>query len=274
MPYLWSGELLGRKISIQLDLDENKLADQIMLHCLSTGMPYEPEESGVVMRALRPGDFVVDVGANLGFFSLMFEQLVGPTGRVLAFEPGINVLPSLETNLKLNNSSVELIKQACWHEREQKKFWLSADNSGGNGFWNPALWELNVKSQQGTQWLLVGTVLLDDFIKAAPRLIKIDTEGAEQGVLEGATSTLQRYHPPFILAEFNKFGAAQLGFSDESLRTFMAAFGYDSFLLHPSGHFPSLIRRHIPFVYEDRAVMNVLFSTLNDVEEIWKEATP
>ena len=54
-------------------------------------------------RVVKPGDYCVDVGAHIGYFTLLLSRLVGETGYVLAFEPGTNNLPKLKRNLELNH---------------------------------------------------------------------------------------------------------------------------------------------------------------------------
>src|SRR4051812_40379471 len=56
--------------------------------CLRNGICYESELAWVMLRMLKPGDIAIDVGANIGFFTMLMAKLVGPTGHVIALEPG------------------------------------------------------------------------------------------------------------------------------------------------------------------------------------------
>src|SRR5580765_7707639 len=77
------------------------LADSIGFHLYIDGI-YEPAEIAWVLARLEPGDVFVDVGANIGVFTVMAAKRVGPTGRVIAFEPSPSVIRYLEENVRLN----------------------------------------------------------------------------------------------------------------------------------------------------------------------------
>ena len=86
-------------IEFAMDLDPAFPADKWILDAVQAGVSYEPDIGWLLMRALRPGDFAIDVGANVGFFTLMMAKLVGPEGKVLAVEPGPDNMKKLGSNL-------------------------------------------------------------------------------------------------------------------------------------------------------------------------------
>ena len=143
---------LDRKITFDMDLDPTNHSEDWILEHFRQGVCYEQEVSHVMMRMLRPGDFAIDVGANVGFFTLLMSKLVGPTGQVLAFEPGDNNLPKLKHNLALNHAdNVKLIEQPLWCREEEINFYHNADSSGGNCLWDPGLWWENKKSRESQE---------------------------------------------------------------------------------------------------------------------------
>ena len=79
---------LDKSITFQLDLDLNDQNDKWIIDHMQSGCMYEPEVLWVMLRALKPGDIVIDIGANVGFFSVIMAKLVGQDGAVVAFEPG------------------------------------------------------------------------------------------------------------------------------------------------------------------------------------------
>lgn len=253
--------------SFCMDLDESVWMEKWLLDHLRNNVCYEPEVTQAMLRAIRPGDFVIDVGANMGFFTLLMAKLVGPEGKVLAFEPGRNVLPRLKQNIELNNfQNITVIEQPAWSKEEEITFHLNADSSGGNAVWDPGLWPDNVQSRNAPESYTVMTTTVDAHTKdqPLPRFIKIDTEGAEQHVLIGAELT----KAAFVQAEFNQFGLAQLKQSGRSLRNLMYGREYDTFLIHPDGQLPSLV----PFDSElttSGSVSNILFSTEEAIAEAW-----
>lgn len=271
MPDVRAQVLFTGHTAFDILLDSDDYNQNYVLNILQTGFCYEPENVHVMLRALRLGDVCIDVGANVGFFTLLMSGLVGDKGDVIAFEPGTNNLPQLKKNLQLNNASnVLLVEKPAWHKNERITFWLDADSSGSNAVWDPGRFFTNIKSRQNPNTYEVDAVRADTVVTERVRLIKIDTEGAEQRVLEGLAYTLEQYHPPYVLAELNPFGLAELGCSTESMRSYMRAFGYDLFLLDDSGKIPSLIPPQTEITYQNGVVVqNALFSTMDAVSEAW-----
>jgi hypothetical protein len=101
----------------------------------------------------------------------------------------------------------------------------------------------------------------------APKVIKIDTEGAEQRVLEGMRGLLSRQKPRFVITELHTFGLNKMGCSEESLRGFIEGLGYSTFGLTHAGALPRLIptatRIQTPFI------VNLLFSKPEWVGKYW-----
>jgi FkbM family methyltransferase len=236
----------------------------------------EPDVAAVLRRVLRPGDHFVDVGANVGMHTELGAQLVGLTGKVLACEPGENALPELRAKFPMDvEHCVLIVDRPLWSRSEKRAFYLCADGSGGNALWDPALFPANDKTRAHPQKHMVETRTLDlecHVHNIAPRLIKIDTEGAEQRILEGATEVLYERKPPYIVAELHEFGLNQLGCSQMSLRTFMAKAGYQTFQIFSDGSRPELVPQDKKIV--SNWIINLLFSTEKAVNEAWPEAAP
>ena len=142
--------------------------------------------------ALSRGDVFFDVGANVGFYTLLAARAVGPTGRVVAFEPHPENVAALERNVLLNGfENVVVVPKAA---------------SGGAG---RALLEAGNRATAklgAPRGLEVETIALDDFVTAHPDLrpavVKIDVEGHELDVLEGFRRTLEQ-SAPILLCEMH-----------------------------------------------------------------------
>jgi FkbM family methyltransferase len=158
------------------------------------------EESTIQrLRALvKPGDCVVDVGGHIGYFTLLFSHLVGPSGRVLVFEPSPTNLPYLYRNVdKIPNVTVKEIA-LCDYNGTAELF--VEDLTGQNCTLVPdyAVAKANIDAAGLTPALttvLVKCATLDQAIEAEtlsgkPTLIKIDAEGEEFEILEGMSKTL------------------------------------------------------------------------------------
>lgn len=159
---------------------------------------WEFRKQQVLERFLRPGMTVYDIGAHAGFYTLIFSRLVGP-GQVVAFEPfGPNVRYLLE-HVRLNGLSNVRIVQAAL-----------ADKAGLEGFSSDRHASENSLTGGTTAPLLVPTLTLDEAVGThgfpPPDLLKMDVEGAESRILEGARRTIDRHRPAIFIA---LHGAAQ-----------------------------------------------------------------
>jgi FkbM family methyltransferase len=142
-------------------------------------------------RFLSPGMLVFDIGANAGFYTLAFARLVGPSGRVWAFEPYAENVRNLLRHVELNAlENVSVVQAAVTSAVGISGFSIAQNNSMG--------------SISETSGYLVPTISVDEFCRQrgirAPNLMKIDVEGAETQVLEGARGTLSEGKTVIFLA--------------------------------------------------------------------------
>lgn len=145
-------------------------------------------EIDLCRQLLRPGDVVLDVGANIGSHTLGFADAVGPTGTVHAFEPQRIVFQTLCANVALNSLTQVVTRQAAVGERAGTLLVPPLDYSQPNNYGGLSL-------EGATVGEPVPLLRLDDLDLPACRLIKIDVEGMEARVLRGAHETLQRFKP-------------------------------------------------------------------------------
>jgi FkbM family methyltransferase len=160
---------------------------------------YEPELQAAVADAVRPGMIVYDLGANVGYVSLLTARRLGTHGRILAFEPLPANLERLRENVQLNSlrDQVQVIPLAVAARTGRARFLVHA--SGGMG---------KVEGSAGrngayTEAIEVETVRLDDFVfgrgNPAPDLIKMDMEGGEVLAFPGMRRVLRRVRPLLLL---------------------------------------------------------------------------
>jgi FkbM family methyltransferase len=153
---------------------------------------YKRERQRAFSAALKRGDVVYDLGANVGFYSLLASVLVGPEGRVFSFEPNPRNLDLLHRHLKLNgvtNCSVLDVAVSC----------LDGTANFDIGP-NPSVGHLTAETQNT---LSVRTVTLDGLVASGrlppPNVIKCDIEGGEYDALRGASGTLMKHAPTIFL---------------------------------------------------------------------------
>jgi FkbM family methyltransferase len=170
---------------------------------------YELDTYRVMRRSLKPGGWFVDVGANLGYFTLLAAKWVGTSGRVDAFEPDPINRRRLEQHLHENalGDRVRVYPIAA----SSKAFELelihprSAGTNHGMASFYKAL------TGEGEKFT-VSTARLDDVLDGAPNLIKIDVEGAELSAIEGMQKLLGASSPPRLIIEHNPTSCAAAGY--------------------------------------------------------------
>ena len=146
---------------------------------------------------IKKGDTVVDVGANIGLFTLFFSKLVGTTGRVIAFEPDPENFDVLKKNIELNEiTNVTLIQKGVSNKNESVKLYKSSV-SGGHSL---------IKNEWAKEYTNIQTVTLDDYFRGKEiDMIKIDTEGFELEVIEGGKKLLEDNKNMKIISEFGGY---------------------------------------------------------------------
>jgi FkbM family methyltransferase len=149
---------------------------------------YSEAEIDVLKQIIRPGDLIVDAGANIGTHTIFFAKTVGPTGVVLAFEPQRVFFQTLCANLALNGLTNTHCYQAALGDVEDTIIVPPLDYSK----------EINLAAlsleghQQGER---VRLTTLDSINAPRCRLIKIDVEGMELAVLRGAARWIREFRP-------------------------------------------------------------------------------
>lgn len=181
--------------NIKLFLDKD---DSLNLHI----RPYEPMEIDWIIKHVKSGDFVLDIGANIGYHTLILSKIVGKTGRVYSFEPEPNNFKLLKKNLTINNcDNVILVNSAVGNEDGKLKLFLSNPKfKGANGMHRT--YPSKYSSGETTD---VDVVSLDNYLDSTVKkklsFIKIDAEGSELPIIQGMQTILPN-SKLFMLLEF------------------------------------------------------------------------
>jgi FkbM family methyltransferase len=168
----------------------------------------EPEYA-ILPSLISPGDWVIDVGANVGHYTKRFSELVGATGRVIAFEPVPETFALLAANLQaLSKANVTLINAAVSDKTNLAGMSIPAFDTGLRNFYQAHL------SNSPDIGLQVLTLSLDSLnINNKIALIKIDAEGHEAGVLRGMHEIVLRDKPTLIV----ETGSREVEYSMETI---------------------------------------------------------
>jgi FkbM family methyltransferase len=195
------------------------LADWLGQYVYLTGT-YEPPTSDQFRKLVNPGDTVLDVGANAGYFSLLSATLAGPNGRVIAFEPIPTVRNALSANVQLNRfSNIRVVPKAVSDVPARLTIYEGPEGHKGISSLRPLA--------SASREVVIDAVALDDLISDLGRVdcIKIDVEGAEMRALLGMTKLIERDSPSLII-EFTDEYLKSFGHSARQMAEWLAARGY------------------------------------------------
>jgi FkbM family methyltransferase len=156
-----------------------------------------------IVNNIQAGFWVLDIGANFGYYSLLFSDLVGPYGRCLAFEPNPQVAAKLRKSLSINGFD---------DRADVKEFALGREAAGEVQFFIPCTEPKNARvvgsgdgcDPNNGHVITVHQTTVDSICHGIDRIdfVKIDAEGAEEQIIQGMNETFKRLKPS-ILLEFN-----------------------------------------------------------------------
>jgi FkbM family methyltransferase len=157
---------------------------------------YERDKQTLFSTFIKSGDVVFDIGAHVGFYTLLASRLVGEGGRVVAFEPSLENANTLRRHAALNRcSNVTVVNAAVTRTTGTAPFRVGENSYQGKLVAN------------GAAGVAVPTIGLDSGVASGdlpvPTAMKIDIEGEETQALLGMRETLARYHPSLLLALHN-----------------------------------------------------------------------
>ncbi len=214
-------------IGLKMYLDPT---DAVMTPTILVLGRWEPAETDWFLRMVKPGDTVVDAGANTGYYTLIGSRLVGDKGKVYAFEPEPANFELLQKNVRLNGlTNVVLERKALSNRNGTLKLFIADNNKGDHRIYQPA--------DESRPSIDVEAVRLDEYFKDYKQgidFLKTDTQGAEGLIIEGMTGLLDgRTDGPTIFMEFWPHGLAGLGTDAGALLKTLEAYKYKFYEFTP-----------------------------------------
>jgi FkbM family methyltransferase len=191
------------------------------------GGVYEPEASTVrlLMGFLRPGMRFVDVGAHLGYYTLLASQLVGPSGRVYAFEPDPHFFPYLVRNIEANGRNNVVAVPKAVADRTGTMTLFSQPTSSGSSLYH--------KGAGLREEIVVEVTSLDAFFAKEGwppiDMVKLDIEGGEKAALEGMVELSRRNPGLKLIVEFELRAMRAAGTAPEELVSTLQRLGFTKF---------------------------------------------
>jgi len=160
---------------------------------------YEPLQTNLIIENLKEGDTFLDIGAGIGYYTVLTSKIVGDKGKVIAFDPDPQYFQFIQKNLKENGcNNVILFQKAVLNRTGKTKFYLY-DAIGRN-----RVEEVNyfLSDFEVRNCIEVETVRIDDVVNEKIDFIKIDIEGSQYLALEGMKNLISRNPQVKILTEF------------------------------------------------------------------------
>ena len=179
---------------------------------LSINGVLEPCETALLNREIKQGDIVVDIGANIGYYTLLASRQVGSVGKVYAFEPDPTNFALLKKNVAINNCrNVVMVNKAVAERSVTMKLYLSDVNDGDHRAY---------ASEETRKCISIECTSLDDFFKDSSEdidFIKMDIQGFECKAMRGMQALLKRSKGMKLTAEFWPYGLTRAGDSPQEL---------------------------------------------------------
>ncbi len=217
-----------RNTSGEVDVADGRkfvmISDPIFFRVAHDG-DYEPRLSELLRQIVEPGDTCLDVGANFGWYTTLFGLLVGPEGTVVSFEPGDNVRATLLENVALNDYDDRVVVHPACVGAAAGFVELEQPAVGGHG-----LSHVRTGSDTGVVTSRnIPVMTIDDVVgglEKSPAVMKVDVEGFEGDVLEGATELLAGNDAPIVQIEVNAEALERYGRSIDSVIGILEQAGY------------------------------------------------
>ncbi len=214
-------EVQGKKMYLDL-------SDRVHCETLYTRGIWEKDVTAYLMKLLERGMVVVDIGANVGYYTLLAAEKVGDHGKVFAFEPEPSRYALLEKNVGVNDfKNVLLVQKAVSNKPGAARLYLDPRHNPGD--------HRLFDSFDGRESVAVETTSLDDFFKDKSHfihVIKMDIQGAEMAALEGMADTIKRHHDLTLITEFWPDGMKAFGFSPTEFLSTLIGHGFHLYILN------------------------------------------
>lgn len=213
-------------------------SDSVLAKPLFVGTGFEEGETKLLRRLAKPGMQVIDVGANIGFYTVLLGKLVGKTGHVWSFEPFPPAVNYLKQNIELNKlNNITVIEKAVAEKEDALDFHVFAEgcdvyNSLGASY-RP------VEQLRSVGRIVVPVISLDGLFNKGELLkadiLKVDVEGAEERVLVGARDLIKNSPNLVVVAEMGTDSARQCGCSIQRAIEYMRDMGFVMHRIGPRG---------------------------------------
>lgn len=207
-----------------------KPEDRTITPVLIGNQGFEEFETDLCKLCIRPGMTVIDIGANIGYYTLLFAKLVGARGKVIGFEPVLDNFEFLQKNIELNNYSwVDLHRLALADKASEMDMYVGEISQTTSSFIKE-----NILYESSINRVAVQSVALDEFLQERNiekvDFIKLDVQGYEEAVVRGARNLLTSQNLS-ILMEFWPHGLQKAGTDIDRFLQMLEEFNFNFYVL-------------------------------------------
>ena len=188
---------------------------------------YEKELGDLIKKILKPGDVFLDIGANIGYFSLLAAKHE-PTAKIISFEPVSSVFKILEENISRNAAkNVKAVNAAASDKNGRREIYLSVeDNIGMSSFQKPENYSGKTED--------VKVITIDEWFRSSGLAkvdkIKLDVEGSELAAVKGMQEILQNFKPS-VIVEINPETLLPFGLKPADIFSYFSQLNFSAFLI-------------------------------------------
>lgn len=191
---------------------------------LSIQKSHDPVQTSLVKKLIKNGDIVLDIGAHIGYYTLIFASLTGPKGKVFAFEPAPDNFEILNRNVLVNNyKNVVLINKAASDISKGTFLYISKTSQADHKTYD---------DNKNRNSINVNSLNLDNYFKNIQKridFVKIDAQGFEYKILEGMKTIIKTNKKLKILTEFCPEGITKTGKDPKQFLKILSDSGYKLF---------------------------------------------
>ncbi len=228
-------EIQGSKMYINVKEKDPNMRKTFQAY--ASGLIHEETTTNLFKKTIKKGDTIVDLGANIGYFTLLAAKLTGREGKVYSFEPEPKNYNYLLKNIKLNNyDNVLAIQKAVSDKNGKTKLYICEHDTGHhtiNQYGGIENYKPNTNNKEN--FIEIDTIILDDFLRNKEKLvdvIKMDIEGAEMLALSGMGETIKRNKNLRMFVEFFPLLIRKMGSSpEEFIRKILEDYGFSIFVI-------------------------------------------
>lgn len=224
MYLIFKSDIITTSDGIKMRIDKH---DTVISDYLSENKVWDDYQTTIIKNILKQGDIAIDIGAHIGYYTLLFAKLVGPSGKVYSFEPEIHNFKLLKQNIEANKfDNIHVYKKAVASKKSYRTLYIHRTNTGDNRlFYSPGF----------SKKVSVETVSLDHFLGSklkAVNFMKVDIQGFEFRALQGMKDLITKNPSLNMVVEYCPKGISQSGSKPHEFIRLVRSMKFFIYLIH------------------------------------------